>query len=82
MSAPSPPGDGLDWKTLTEVKGSVDLVPSDEGESSGIIRGLRPLTVYLCSIQAENEVGLSIASHRIEVHTEEEGKRSEVKEKF
>lgn len=55
---------------------SVDFIPSEDGTSS-TVTGLRPATTHLCSIRAENEVGLSISSHKIEVRTEEEGKKKQ-----
>jgi len=64
----------LNWKGSSDIRMSVDFMPS-ENVTSSLVRGLRPGTTYLCSIRAENEVGLSISSHKIEVHTEEEGKK-------
>ena len=52
---------------------SVDFLPTEDGTSS-TVRGLRPAITHYCSIRAENEVGLSVSSHKIEVTTEEEGK--------
>ena len=54
------------------VNVSVDSVPADEGNFA-VIRGLKPATIFLCSVRAENDIGLSPSSHHIEIVSEEEG---------
>ncbi|XP_074605506.1 cell adhesion molecule Dscam1-like isoform X2 [Brevipalpus obovatus] len=43
----------------------------EEGQSH-VVRDLRPSTAYVCSVKAENDVGLSKASNTVEFKTEEQ----------
>ena len=46
---------------------------SNENEPFFLVRDLKPATLYLCSVKAENDVGLSGASNTVEFMTEEQG---------
>lgn len=54
---------------------SVDSVPAEDGTTALVRSGLRPASSFLCTIRAENDIGLSPASLHVELVTEEEGKR-------
>ena len=56
----------------SKIHVSVDFSAAKE-ESWTLIRGVKPATTYYCFVRAENEIGLSPASPRLQVQTEEEG---------
>jgi len=56
----------------SDIHVSVDFNPTNE-QSWTLIRGVKPATNYYCFMRAENEIGLSPASQRLEIQTDEEG---------
>lgn len=58
----------------SDIHVSVDFNPTNE-QSWTLIRGVKPATNYYCFMRAENEIGLSPASQRLEIQTDEEGMR-------
>lgn len=73
MAAASSHQQSTSMTSSSNIHVSVDFNPTND-QSWTLIRGVKPATNYYCFIRAENEIGLSPLSHRLEIQTEEEGK--------